>query len=80
MKLENAVRIMAGTMVLISLGLARWVNEWWLLLTVFVGVNLIQSALTGFCPAEIILKKLGVGKSCEINPAIQPAPAKSSAN
>ena len=74
MKLENAIRIMAGTMVLISLGLAHWVSEWWLLLAVFVGVNLIQSALTGFCPAEIILKKFGVGgQCCQTNPA---SPAK----
>jgi Inner membrane protein YgaP-like, transmembrane domain len=69
MKLENAIRIMAGTMVLISLGLAHWVSQWWLLLAVFVGVNLIQSALTGFCPAEMILKKLGVGQSGQTNPA-----------
>ena len=65
MKLENAIRIMAGTMVLISLALAHWVNPWWLLLAAFVGVNLIQSAFTGFCPAEIILKKLGVGSQNE---------------
>jgi Inner membrane protein YgaP-like, transmembrane domain len=45
----TAVRIMAGVMVLLSLALAHWVNQWWLLLTVFVGVNLIQSALIGFC-------------------------------
>jgi len=63
MTIENAIRILAGTMVLISLALAHWVNPWFLLLAAFVGVNLIQSAFTGFCPAEIILKKLGVGKS-----------------
>lgn len=62
MKMENAIRILAGTMVLTSLALGHWVDERWLFLGVFVGVNLIQSALTGFCPAEIILKKLGVGK------------------
>lgn len=62
MKMENAIRILAGTMVLISVSLAHWVNQWWLLLAVFVGFNLIQSALTGFCPAEKILAKLGVGK------------------
>ena len=62
MKMENAIRILAGTMVLISVSLAHWVNPWFLLLAVFVGVNLIQSALTGFCPAEIILGKCGVGK------------------
>jgi len=62
MKMESAIRIMAGTMVLISISLAHWVSQWWLLLGVFVGCNLIQSALTGFCPAEFILGKLGVGK------------------
>ena len=62
MTLENAIRIMAGTMVLISLALAHWVSEYWLFLTAFVGVNLIQSAFTGFCPAEMVFKKLGVGQ------------------
>ena len=62
MKIENAIRILAGTMVLISISLAHWVSPWWMLLAVFVGVNLIQSAFTGFCPAEIILGKLGVGQ------------------
>lgn len=66
MTLENAIRILAGSMILLSLALAHWVSQWWLLLTAFVGVNLIQSAFTGFCPAEIIFKRLGVGqtKSC----------------
>jgi hypothetical protein len=49
-------------MVLLSVALTRWVSPWWALLTVFVGVNLIQSAFTGFCPAESILRKLGVGR------------------
>jgi hypothetical protein len=63
MTVENAIRILAGTLVLISLALAHWVSEWWLLLGAFVGFNLIQSAFTGFCPAEIILRKLGVGRT-----------------
>ena len=62
MKLENAIRVLAGSMVLLSLALAHWVNQWWLLLAAFVGLNLIQSVFTGFCPAETFLKKLGVGK------------------
>jgi hypothetical protein len=62
MKMENAIRILAGTMVLISISLAHWVSEWWLLLAAFVGCNLIQSALTGFCPAEKIFARLGIGK------------------
>jgi Inner membrane protein YgaP-like, transmembrane domain len=62
MKIENAIRVLAGSLVLISLALAHWVNPWWLLLAAFVGANLIQSAFTGFCPAEIVLKKLGLEK------------------
>lgn len=64
MKLENAIRALAGTMILTSLALAHFVNPNWLWLAVFVGANLLQSAFTGFCPAETILKKLGVGGSC----------------
>ena len=66
MKLENAIRALAGTMILASLALAHYVNPNWIWLTVFVGANLFQSAFTGFCPAETILKKLGVGggKKC----------------
>ena len=64
MKLENAIRALAGTMILTSLALAHYVSPNWLWLTAFVGANLFQSAFTGFCPAETILKKLGVGGSC----------------
>ena len=64
MTLENRIRVLAGTFVLTSLALAHWVDEWWLLLAAFVGLNLIQSAFTGFCPAEIILKRLGFGGEC----------------
>ena len=62
MKLENIIRALAGTMVLGSLALAHYVNPAWLWLTAFVGLNLLQSAFTGFCPAETLLKKLGAGK------------------
>lgn len=67
MKMENAIRILAGTMMLISLTLGHFVSAYWYWLGVFVGVNLIQSALTGFCPAEMIFAKLGIGKDkcCE---------------
>lgn len=64
MKLENAIRALAGTMILTSLVLANYVSPNWLWLTAFVGANLFQSAFTGFCPAETVLKKLGVGGSC----------------
>ncbi len=47
-------------MVLIGVGLAHWVHPGWLFLPVFVGVNLIQSAFTGFCPAAMIMKACGM--------------------
>ena len=59
MKTENAVRIFAGTVILTSVILTHWASPWWLLLTTFVGINLIQSAITGFCPAEILFRKMG---------------------
>ena len=58
MKLELRIRVLAGTMVLASLTLGHFVSPWWLLLAAFVGLNLIQSAFTGFCPAEKILAKI----------------------
>ena len=51
---------MAGTFVLVSLALGWWVHPGWFCFTAFVGVNLIQSAFTGFCPAANLLKKLGL--------------------
>ncbi|MBS0213126.1 MAG: DUF2892 domain-containing protein [Proteobacteria bacterium] len=62
MSLERAVMAFAGSMILISLALAHFVSPYWLLLTVFVGFNLIQSSFTGFCPAAMIMRKLGVGR------------------
>jgi len=62
MKMEALIRILAGTMVLISVALAHFVSPWWLLLTCFVGLNLIQSVFTGFCPAEIFFRKMGWAK------------------
>ncbi|MCF7869923.1 MAG: DUF2892 domain-containing protein [Candidatus Omnitrophica bacterium] len=62
MYMEKWIRIIAGSIVLISLILGLFVNKWWLLFNLLVGLNLIQSALTEFCPAEIFLTKLGVKK------------------
>lgn len=63
---NHGVYLMAGTMVLASVALGHYVSPWWFLLTVFVGVNLIQSAFTGFCPAEMILVRLGLPEGkCE---------------
>jgi hypothetical protein len=63
MPVESAIRVLAGSLVLLSLTLAYRVSPWWLLLAAFVGVNLIQSSFTGFCPAEIVLRRLGFGNS-----------------
>ncbi len=64
MSMEKMIRIIAGSFILISVLLAVLVSKWWLIWTAFVGVNLIQSSLTGFCLAEKILKKFGVSGSC----------------
>jgi hypothetical protein len=73
MKTESYIRVLAGTLVLVSIGLAHLVNSWWLLLAAFVGVNLVQSVFTGFCPAEIILHKLGLGNdACPVQPEKKP--------
>lgn len=60
MVVERWIRLFAGSFILISLALAHWVNPNWLWFTAFVGVNLLQSALTRWCLMENILVKLGV--------------------
>ncbi len=60
MTINNGVRVMAGLFILLSLVLSRVHSEYWLLFTAFVGVNLVQSAFTGFCPAEKMLKAIGL--------------------
>ena len=73
MTIERIIRIMAGFFVLLSLALGYhgspvFVSEWFLAFTAFVGLNLLQSGFTGFCPPEKLLKKLGVkGGSCSTN-------------
>ncbi len=59
MTIDRIVLAFAGTMVLLSLALGLLVSPWWFLLTGFVGLNLFQSAFTGFCPLAMVLKKLG---------------------
>jgi hypothetical protein len=60
MTMDRKIRFVAGTFVLLSLALAHWVSPWWLLFTAFVGVNLFQSALTGWCLMEDILRWTGI--------------------
>ncbi|NGZ67186.1 DUF2892 domain-containing protein [Vibrio aestuarianus subsp. cardii] len=60
MTIENGVRVLASSMILLSVILTMFVHPNFVWLTVFVGVNLIQSAFTGICPAVFFLKKLGL--------------------
>ena len=60
MTLDKIVLSFAGVMVLASLALGYFVDPWWFLLTGIVGLNLFQAGITGFCPAAIVLKRLGV--------------------
>jgi len=60
MNIDRFVMAFAGSMVLLSALLAWQVSEMWLILTAFVGLNVLQSAFTGFCPLAKILKKIGV--------------------
>lgn len=63
MSLEHSIRMLAGTMVLVSLVLYHFVSPWWLLLAAFVGLNLFQSAITKWCLAEQILQTCFFKKS-----------------
>jgi hypothetical protein len=64
MSIDRAVMAFAGTVILLSLALSRWHSPYWLLLTAFVGLNLLQAAFTGFCPLAIVLKRLGFRPGC----------------
>jgi hypothetical protein len=57
---DDGVRGVAGTFVLLSIALGSWAHPGWFLFTAFVGVNLLQSAFTGTCPMFWFLKKLGM--------------------
>ena len=60
MTLDRAVLAFAGLVVLISLALAELYSPYWLLLTAFAGLNMIQASFTGFCPAALAFKRLGI--------------------
>ena len=65
MNQTDAFRAILGVMVLASAALAYWVSPWWLLMTVFIGLNLFQSAFTHFCGLSLILKKCGLPEGHE---------------
>lgn len=66
--LEQAIRALAGTFVMVSLALGYFVSPYWYLFTLFVGLNLFQSAFTKWCLAEQILAKLGIGTRQGVEP------------
>ncbi len=59
MSIDRAVMAFAGAMILVSLILSQLHSPYWLLLTAFVGLNLMQASVTGFCPAAIVFKRMG---------------------
>ena len=59
MNVDRAVLVFAGIVVLASVALGYFVSPYWLLLTVFAGLNMIQAAFTGFCPAAMVFKAIG---------------------
>ena len=62
MNIDRAVLAFAGCVVMVSVALAFYVSQYWLLLTAFAGLNMVQAAFTGFCPAAMVFKALGVRK------------------
>lgn len=60
---DEALRGIAGAFVLASVALGWFVSPWWFLFTAFVGLNLLQSAFTGWCPMMALLRKLGLPAS-----------------
>lgn len=64
MTIERVVLAFAGSMIILSVILAHWLSPWWLVLTLLVGINLLQSSFTGFCPLAMILRKLGLKPGC----------------
>jgi hypothetical protein len=67
MTIDNAVLSFAGAVVLSGLALGWFVSPWWLLLTAFAGLNMLQAGFTGFCPAAMIFRWLGLKPGCAFN-------------
>jgi len=70
MCMERWIRLIAGTFVIVSVALAYFVSPYWLLFTLFVGLNLFQSSLTKWCLMEDILRKVGVPPCCHQEQAV----------
>lgn len=60
MTVDEGLRMMAGLFILASVALGVWVSPWWFAFTAFVGLNLLQSAFTKWCPMMAILRRVGL--------------------
>lgn len=69
MTIERTLRMIAGLFVLVSLALGYWVSQYWYVLTAFVGLNLLQSGFTNWCPMMTFLRRLGVGSQDKLKHA-----------
>lgn len=67
MSVDRAVMLFAGFMVLLSLSLGLYVSPYWFWLTAFVGLNMMQASVTGFCPAAMFFKKIGLRPGIAFN-------------
>lgn len=65
MTVERTLRLIAGIFILLSLALGYWVSPYWYLFTAFVGLNLLQSGFTDWCPMMTFLRKIGLGSGKE---------------
>ncbi|WP_319824369.1 DUF2892 domain-containing protein [Thalassovita sp.] len=64
MSIDRAMFRFAGIMVLLSVVLTQFVHPYFMWFTVFIGANLLQSSITGFCPAALVFKKMGCKGGC----------------
>jgi hypothetical protein len=72
MTVERGLRLIAGSFILLSIALAHWVSPYWYLLTAFVGLNMLQSAFTNWCPAMVILRKMGLPDKSQVGACCNP--------
>lgn len=73
MNVERALRMIAGSFVLLSLALGHWVSPYFYLFTAFVGLNLLQSAFTNWCPMMSILRRFGMRDAEASKPPLRAA-------
>lgn len=73
MTVERGLRLMAGSFILLSLVLGRWISHYWYFFTAFVGLNLLQSGITNWCPAMWMLRKAGLKETGTVSESARSA-------